>query len=576
MKKLKRISLNKILALIFLVSTITLANAQSVYLSWANSIGGSSYDNGNAIVTDNSGNVYVTGFFSGTVDFDPGPAIQNLTSSGGWDIFLAKYSSTGDYIYAKQIAGPANDVSNAIAVDKLRNVYITGLFQNTADFDPGPGVQNLTSAGGLDAFLAKYDGLGNLVYAKNMGGPGTDEGTAVVIDQQENAYITGEFQSIADFDPGAGAYNLTSAGGVDIFFAKYDPSGNYIYAKSMGGPSDDSGYDIAIDGLTNAYITGSFESSVDFDPGVGVQTRSSAGGKDIFFGKYDVSGNYLFAQTMGGASNESSQSIGVHSSGNIFIAGYFYGTTDFDPGAGTQNLTPTSPVGDTYIAKYDLSGNYIFAKGIFGNTEDDVYNLEVDSFQNVFIAGYYKGTIDVDPGPGVENLNAVGNNDIYFAKYDGNGNYLYSASLGGSSREESRGMAINSSGTSVYLTGYLEGTGDFDPTAGIYDLTCAGVEDFFIAKYTEASAASIENASLNFEVQIYPNPVSSFANIYVSQIDENISKFQLMNMAGQVLFSGKLTEQNTPLNLSGISAGIYIITIDHQQGSVSRKIIVNR
>ncbi|HRF19893.1 MAG TPA: SBBP repeat-containing protein, partial [Chitinophagaceae bacterium] len=108
-------------------------------------------------------------------------------------------------------------------------------------------------------------------------------------------YIIGEFRASADFDPGAGTVNLTSAGGSDIFFAKYDASGNYVYAKRLGGTAEDVGFGIAVDGSGNVYVTGYFIGTGDFDPGAGTANLISSGIQDIFFAKYDASGNYVYA-----------------------------------------------------------------------------------------------------------------------------------------------------------------------------------------------------------------------------------------------------------------------------------------
>ena len=235
--------------------------AQSLSFLYAKAVNNSLPQGNNvqtrSVAVDGSGNVYITGYFDYTADFDPGAGVANLTALGyNTNIFLAKYTASGAYVYAKAIYGSNTGQGLAIAVDGSSNVYLSGNYSGTADFDPGAGTVNLTSAGGSDIFLARYDASGNYVWAKSMGGTSNDIGRGIVLDASANIYMVGEFSTTVDFDPGMATVNLTSAGSNDIFLAKYDASGNYVYAKGMGSTGIDIGHGIAIDASSNAYITG--------------------------------------------------------------------------------------------------------------------------------------------------------------------------------------------------------------------------------------------------------------------------------------------------------------------------------
>jgi len=262
--------------------SVGIALASGGYYNWAGRFGGSSPDHSLDIIVDAAGNVYTTGYFSGTADFDPGPGTGNLTSAGGFDIFVSKLDSDGNYVWAKSIGGASTDIGYGIAVDGAGNVYTSGYFESTADFDPGPGTTDLTSAGGKDIFVSKLEGSGNYVWAKSMGGTSDDYGYGIAVDGAGNVYTTGHFYGTADFDPGPGTADLTSAGHYDIFVSKLEGSGNYVWAKSMGGSGPDYGYGIAVDGAGNVYPTGDFNYTVDFDPGPGTANLTSAGNSDIF------------------------------------------------------------------------------------------------------------------------------------------------------------------------------------------------------------------------------------------------------------------------------------------------------
>ena len=230
----------------------------------------------------------------GTVDFDPGAGTTTLTSAAGSaDVFVSKLDSSGNFVWAKSFGGTSEDLGYSIAVDSSGNIYTTGYFYSTADFDPGAGTSNRTSAGLVDVFVSKLDSSGNFVWAKSFGGTRDDVSNSIAVDSSGNVYTTGFFVEIVDFDPGAGTSNHTSAGGGDVFVSKLDSSGNFVWAKSFGGTSGDSSSSIAVDSSGNIYTAGSFGGTVDFDPGAGTTTLSSAGDADVFVLKLTSAGEAL-------------------------------------------------------------------------------------------------------------------------------------------------------------------------------------------------------------------------------------------------------------------------------------------
>ncbi|MEP7170916.1 MAG: hypothetical protein ABI855_16225, partial [Bacteroidota bacterium] len=351
------------LFLALLIITALQSFAQSPNWLWAKSAGGTNDDYGKLLAIDAFGNVYMIGAFQGTVDFDPGAGTFNLTSVGSTDIFICKLDISGNFLWAKAMGGTISDFGNSIALDVSDNVYATGYFQGTVDFDPGAGVFNLTSAGSKDIFISKLDSTGNFIWAKSMGGISDNVANSIVLDAFGNIYTTGVFSLTADFDPGAGTFNLTSAGGNDIFISKLDSSGNFVWAKRMGASGYDFGLSLALDinGSGNINITGGFEFTVDFNPGTGTFNLNSAGLRDIFISKLDSAGNFLWAKAIGGTSNDNVQSIKLDVLSNVYTTGEFQGTTDFDPGTGTFNLNSAGS-NDIFISKLNSSGNFVWAK----------------------------------------------------------------------------------------------------------------------------------------------------------------------------------------------------------------------
>jgi hypothetical protein len=189
---------------------------------------------GYSVKTDALGNIYTTGNFQLTVDFDPSINITNLTSvNSSLDIFICKFDPNGNFIWAKSIGGANYDYCKEINVDENGNVFATGFFQGTADFDPSPSIFNLTSSGSSDIFITKLDSSGNFLWANKIGGTGDDRGQSLKTDKSGNIIISGAFSSTVDFDPGISVNNLVSSGLQDIFIGKYDKNGSFILLLRM-------------------------------------------------------------------------------------------------------------------------------------------------------------------------------------------------------------------------------------------------------------------------------------------------------------------------------------------------------
>ena len=483
---------------LLLVQSYNVVQAQTTDLlyTWAKALGSNQPIGGeiiaNGIQTDASGNVYITGYFSGTADFDPGAGVIDLISKGNSDIFFAKYGASGNYVFAKSIGGIQNDISNAIAIDGSGNIYITGNFSGTADFDPGAGVIDLTSKGSIDIFFAKYTSAGDYVFAKSMGGASSENSFSIAIDSNSNIYITGWFLATVDFDPGATTVNLTSAGSFDIFIAKYDVLGNYVYAKRMGDTGEDLSSSIVVDASGSAYITGNFSGTADFDPGVGIVNLVSAGEKDIFLAKYNATGDYVFAKRIGGTGADISRSIAIDASSNCYITGEFRTTVDFDPGAATVNLT-TAVAGSTtavdiFFAKYTTAGIYVYAKRIGSTLEVNrsSFAITVDGSGNAYITGSFGGTVDFNPAAAIVNLTAT-YIDIFLAKYNATGLYVYAKRIGSlTAGVGCNGFAITTDTSgNAYIAGSFRDTVDFDPGSGTANLISGySITNSFAGKYS--------------------------------------------------------------------------------------------
>ncbi len=472
---------NKAFALcMFSLSCSIYVNAQNVNFVWAKSMGGAGSDIAQGMAVDDSGNVYVTGYFpvQGAY-FGSGASTDTLTSAGGADVFVAKYDASGAYQWAKRMGGPGigGDQGFGVALDGNGNVYVTGHFAaQGAYFGSGVNTDTLTSAGGTDVFVAKYNANGTYQWAKSMGGGGNDRSHKIAVDSSGNVYVTGYFAAQgASFNPDGSGGNLTSAGGNDAFLVKYDANGGYQWAKSMGGVGSDAGYGVAIEDNGNIYVTGYFTApGANFNPGGSGGNLTSAGDYDAFIAKYNASGTYLWAKSMGGAGNDIGYGIAaVDGSGDVYMIGNFNALgANFNPGGNGGTLT-SSGDDDAFIAKYDASGTYLWAKNIGGAGYDQGWDVAADGVGNVYITGYFamQGAY-FGSGANIDTLTSAGDPDVFVAKYDANGTYQWA---------KGRGVAVDGSGN-VYATGWFSGTANFGSGANAGKLTSAGSNDAFVLK----------------------------------------------------------------------------------------------
>lgn len=374
--------------------------SQDIYISkldssgnfiWAKQVGGPGWEEVYAITVDGQGNIYITGFFLGMTDFDPEAATFLLSSSPGGDAFICKLNPDGNFIWAKQIGGTLAVCAFAIAADHAGNVYTTGYFDGTADFDPGPASHDLTVMGYSDIFISKLDASGNFVWVRQLGGGTGEGGYAIALGDSGNVYSTGTFFGTVDFDPGPGSFPLSSPGEQEIYISKLDASGNFVWAKQMGG---EVGYAIAVDKDDNVYASGYY------------------GWNDIAINKLSASGNLIWSKQIGAFI---CYSLAVDRDGHLYATGVFDGTADFDPGSGIYNLTATGS-SDAYISELDPAGNFIWAKQLGGTGEVISQSLALDGAGGIYTTGYFNETADFDPGPAAFDLSSAGSYDIYIHK----------------------------------------------------------------------------------------------------------------------------------------------------------------
>jgi len=398
---------------------------------WARAWGGTGFDFSEDVTVDGYGNVYVTGSFNKTVDFDPDPVSEYpLTSIGSDDGYLLKLDSSGNFVWAGAWGGTSGDYGAGVVVDNFGNVYVTGSFVNTVDFDPDPVSEYpVTSTGSDDAYLIKLDSSDNFVWVRNWGGSSSEYGCGVAVDSTGNVYVTGNFWETADFDPDPiDEYPLTPLGGMDGFLSKFDPSGDFVWAGAWGGLLFENSQGVAVDGFGNAYVTGYFSGTADFDPDpIDEFLLDSIGSNDAFLSKIDSSGNFVWAGAWGGTSNDSARDVTLDSEGNVFVAGYFNATVDFDPDLIDEFPLTSSGETDAFLSKFDGAGNFEWVRTVGDSLYEGANGVAVDGFGNIFTTGYFESTsVDLAPSdaPCFEDPDLhyqINCTDIFLIKYLPNG-----------------------------------------------------------------------------------------------------------------------------------------------------------
>jgi hypothetical protein len=556
---------------------------------WAKRIRNAGHLEVSAIVADDSGNVFVAGSFGGMADFDPDVAEKYLFAEGE-NVFILKLDAAGTYVWARQMGG-YDDVRDeawayAIARDQQGNIFTTGVFSNTVDFDPGPAKYDISDVDNGDVFISKLDRNGNFVWAKTVGTTSRDYGVAIATDIHGSVYATGRFQSGMDMDPGPGTFNLQSKFD-DFFILKLNSAGNFAWAKSMGGNAQDYVKDLAVDANGLVVTTGAFQDTADFDPGAGTYKLVSKGFFDIFISALDTAGNFKWARSMAGTDRAEGSSVGMDGSGNVYTTGFFTGTVDLDPGL--ANNTVISKKLDIFISKLDAAGNFVWVKVVSGFSNDQGNGIDVSSSGNVHLTGTYKGKTDFDPGAGI----------LEFSPVDADASNIFVMKLGNCNVEITREPAdktVDSGSNALFSVAATEPGSSYqwqqNTGSGFVDLAnggqYAGVKNdtLLITNVTRlqtkykyrcvvsdgkcsdtsygavltVKSTSVQSVADLMEIKVYPNPASAVLTIRASSAYPDL-RYAIADQAGREILGGKMNEGSATVDISLLNAGFYLVRI---------------
>jgi hypothetical protein len=618
------VRIQRLLLVICLLSCSFLNFAQLPTYNWGHAISGSDYINLGYSVIDAPGNIYLAGSFNQWVDFDPGPDSLKLTAVGDVDAFVSKLDSSGSLLWTIQLGGAGADRGEYIHVDALGNVYVTGSFSGTVDFDPGPGTASLTATAGTDAFVAKYDAAGNYSWAVSFAESGNSTGKAVGADDNGNVYVTGNFSGTISFTNGA---SYTSLGGNDAFICKLNAAGGLVWGQRIGGSSLDNATGIVADATGNVFALGMFENgSIDLDPGPDSVKYVVGGSRNVYLVKLNGNGSLVWAiRSFAYSGND----LKIDAAGNLYLAGDIYGVTDLDPGPGVVNIGQSRAPTDIYL-EFNNDGGYVFAKSYLGlhasgaarsmnvdalgnvytaggqgdfnkwdkngnpiwggsySVTHQVITNTVDASEHVYTVGNFHGSIDLDPGPGTAIFNAVLNYGIFINKLsqvaagplpltwinvEGHLTDRQQSALNFTVNEENVArytVEKSTDGIAFSKIGTLESKGNGTHSYAYTEPTALNETAWYRILQTENDGRSgysavVRLAAGKARLSATVFPVPSKGNVTLQITGEELlhTKAILVDVNGRPVRSIYINNYNTPINLNNLPGGIYLLQLSN-------------
>ncbi len=535
--------MNKGVIILFFLLAFSEIKSQIPNWEWAKPGDGTGGE-GWALVVDNKENIYLCGNYIYDISF----GTFSLTSSGS-EGYITKYDSSGNVLWLKGTQGANSSVSTAfvgVATDIVGNIYLPGeLLGGTVSF----GSHSITSIGDIDFFLVKYDPYGNSVWVKSAYGTVSNLGNSISINNTNDIWISGSYTSTyLDFDIDV----LMNSGSDDIFVAKYDSSGNFLWVKGAAGTGSDISNAIVATNSGDAYVTGYFSSpSIIF----GNDTLFNYGNRDFFLVKYDNDGNVVWAKHAGGSGMDWGYGLTLDSSGNVYVAGYSASATmTFDSLVLTGSISPAN----LFIAKYDTSGNVLWVKKYSNGVSP--YSIVLDSLNNMYVTGergYQAMQMDTIAFPAISH-----GDPMIIVKIDSTGHAVWGDSFSGGGDDQSM-LAIGKTGN-IYLCGdYVPDANPFIIGSTTLTNNMTATESPFLAKLHYPLATGVSEITSNEELSIFPNPFENTISIRVKS--SSLSEVTLYDITSRKI-KGQSFQDAVILNTEQLAKGIYFYEISSKNG----------
>ena len=438
--------------------------------------------------------ILVAGNFTDSADFDPGPGTLQMVSEGSFDMYIQKLNPDGSLAWVKQIGGPTTIDPSGLEIDNAGNIYVTGRYSDSVDFDPGPGTAILVSNWTHDAFLLKLDAAGNFQWVRSTEGTTgyVAIGHDIAFDQQGNIVVVGSHAGLIDLDPGPGLDTISTGGSIshNLFLWKFDANGNYLSGYGFGDGGSLSISKVDIDSDNNLYLGGRFEGNPDVDPGSGVVNMPSHGLWDGFILKLDSAGTYQWGHPIGGSANDFVTEIELDPQGDLWFSGNFVDQIDLDPGPGMHTITSSpASISNYFIAKVDGAANLLYGASTFKGLNS---SMALDALGNVYFVGYFRGNTDFDPGPNVVPISTASSDpNTIVIRLAPNGDFQWGRVIGTRDLRAGYPQSLDvGPGGKVVFSGYYNGPADFDPGPGVFLLDWESGTDGYISQWQTDSCGS--------------------------------------------------------------------------------------
>jgi len=529
-----------------------------------------------SVDTDVDGNIYVAGDFFGVVDLDPGMEEEIVVSEEGErNAFVVKLNAEGEFIWQKSFLSDVGCNLYDMHISSVGNIYLAGAYQGTIDLNPGEEILETTSQDFTDGYLIQLDADGEYVNSFTLPNENASRVECVTTDNQGNLYLSGAFSSTVDFDPGDGVFELTSAGGSDVFVSKISASGSLEWAKHFGGESTDNVKDLVVDGLGAVITTGYFRQTADFDPGENnfdIQAAGVSGQPDGFVHKLDSQGNFVWAYAYGGVSYDEGNGLVVDVFNDVYMNGRYAATADFLPG--DEVLEFDSPgASDGFLLGLngtDGSLKYITVLGATGGGR--MGELDVDHTGALFVSGRFGGIADFDPSDeNSSNTSAVSISDHFNWKVSqcilDTVITLEDGTLIASEIPEANYQWFTCDDPPTPIEGAL--ASNFTPEDdGFYFVEIELGSCIVPSECLEVSSLSVEESAMAETVKVFPNP----ANRVVHFRGEGIRLAEFYDMTGKMI----MTSTERDVDISSLKTGIYLVRIQQSDRTLMKRLVVAR
>jgi hypothetical protein len=543
-------------ALLLLLSLTT----QAQFIDWSTRFGGNEYDLVSDVGFDSENNLYVTGSFTGTAEFNYGGIAHSLTSSGGGDMFLLKLNPAGELIWVRQIGGPQLDYGERLAIDSDNNIVVIGRFSGNVDFDPSDESYYIPSVIPSAEYVCMLNSNGEFLWANKISGLQFQDVTLkrVALDGYNRVVVTGSFLEEVHLyqDPNATGVILQNDGNPGNFYALFSQNGELLEASVIGTNGTPAIYSMNLDNNGNLLLAGAYYEHLSFGD-EDENTLSSNGHTDIFISKYNTDGQLDWVKSFGGIEEDYCLDAISDEYGNIYHTGVISSTVSFEEGNPDLTLA-TLGNKSIYISMLSPDGAPQWAEQIVSNNEFIYSQLVLDQSNNVLVSGYFAGKLFFNIENDIDSLISDFGSSTFLAKYNTEGTFIWAKIIAGETFARATTMAVDHT-NNIYLAGKFHGTMYDGPPSDGYALQSCDYWDGFVLRINHSNPVNIEETSVLEKISVYPSPAHSIVHIETEAL---IRSVEIYNMVGNLVG----IETTNRITVNHLSNGVYVMRVETENG----------